>query len=221
MPTLQYFNSRGRAEPVRLCYALKGVSWSEQHVGVEITDMHTNKENFPYGQVPRLVDDDGTSVLQSLAILRHVGRSLDLYGSTPQEMARVDELLDGLEDMRAKTKVLIYGDKLSDDGFKKYASTVLAPPPLPAASTGGSVMAIFEFLVEKAFSSGQDTYCASGLTLADIQLFNMVDIHLPLFPVHMAAFPTLLALHKSVGAIPEIAACECRSGGLYCYLPTS
>jgi hypothetical protein len=50
MPVLQYFPARGRAEPVRLCYVIKGVEWSEQHVGKDITDMHTNKEAFPYGQ---------------------------------------------------------------------------------------------------------------------------------------------------------------------------
>ena len=73
MPTIQYFASRGRAEPVRLCYSLKGVAWKEEHVGVDITDMHTNKEAFTYGQCPRLVEDDGFAIVQSLAILRHVG----------------------------------------------------------------------------------------------------------------------------------------------------
>ena len=85
MPTIQYFASRGRAEPVRLCYSLKGVAWKEEHVGVDITDMHTNKEAFTYGQCPRLVEDDGFAIVQSLAILRHVGRPLDLYGTSPKE----------------------------------------------------------------------------------------------------------------------------------------
>jgi glutathione S-transferase len=79
MPLIQYFPSRGRAEPVRLCYALKGVGWSEEHVGgaqLSREDMHTSKEAFPYGQVPRLVDDDGTAIVQSLAILRYVARKL-------------------------------------------------------------------------------------------------------------------------------------------------
>ena len=117
--------------------------------------------------------------------------------------ARIDELLDGLEDMRVKTKGLVYTDKFSEEGFKRYAATVLAPPPLPAGSTGGSIMAIFEMLVARCGEGA--TYCESGLTLADIQLFNMVDVHLPLFPRHMAAFPALLALHARVAALPAIA----------------
>ena len=28
-PEIVYFEARGRAEPVRLCYALKGIEWTE------------------------------------------------------------------------------------------------------------------------------------------------------------------------------------------------
>ena len=34
----------------------------------------------------------------------------------------------------------------------------------------------------------------------------MVDCHLPLFPVHMKAFPALLAFHQKIGAEKGIAA---------------
>jgi hypothetical protein len=63
------------------------------------------------------------------ALLAAVSPPRDLYGKSYAEMARVDELLDGLEDMRVKTKVLVYTDCLSDEGFEKYAASVLAPPP--------------------------------------------------------------------------------------------
>lgn len=102
MPVLTYFDARGRAEPVRLCYALKGVAWTESRP----ENMHTDKETYPYGQVPRLVDGS-VAVLQSLAILRHVGRTHGLYGKSDADAARIDSLLDGLEDLRNKTKALV------------------------------------------------------------------------------------------------------------------
>ena len=92
--------------------------------------------------MPRLIDG-GSSILQSLAILRHVGRTHGLYGSSAADASRIDSLLDGLEDMRNKTRALVYGSGLSDEGFRHYVDTVLPPPPLPKASTRGSVMAIF------------------------------------------------------------------------------
>eukprot|EP01043_Picozoa_sp_COSAG02_P002179 COSAG02_NODE_49_length_45106_cov_298.436177_36_plen_115_part_00 len=51
--------------------------------------------------------DGDIAVLQSLAILRHVGRKLGLYGKSNADAARIDSLLDGLEDMRNKTRALV------------------------------------------------------------------------------------------------------------------
>lgn len=58
-------------------------------------------------------------------------------------------------------------------------------------------MAIFEKFATE-LSGGY--YCKSGISIADIALFNMVDCHLPLFPLHMKAFPALLAHHKKIQA---------------------
>ena len=156
-----------------------------------------DKETYPYGQVPRLIDG-GSSILQSLAILRHVGRTHGLYGSSAADASRIDSLLDGLEDMRNKTRALVYGSGLSDEGFRHYVDTVLPPPPLPKASTRGSIMAIFvrsppspapslpqgpssarvRWLQEKfAAELKGGYYCSSGISIADIALFNMIDCH--------------------------------------------
>ena len=56
-------------------------------------------------------------------------------------------------------------------------------------------MAIFE---KFAAELNGGYYCKSGISIADIALFNMVDCHLPLFPIHMTAFPALLAHHKKI-----------------------
>ena len=58
-------------------------------------------------------------------------------------------------------------------------------------------MAIFEKFAAELNGS---YYCKSGISIADIALFNMVDYHLPLFPLHMNAFPALLAHHKKIQA---------------------
>jgi glutathione S-transferase len=45
--------------------------------------------SLPFGQNPQLLLDDGTSIVQSNAILRHVGRTGGLYGKTESDMCHV------------------------------------------------------------------------------------------------------------------------------------
>ena len=42
-PEIVYFEARGRAEPVRLCYALKGIEWTESRP----VAMHTVRAPHP------------------------------------------------------------------------------------------------------------------------------------------------------------------------------
>ena len=43
-PEIVYFEARGRAEPVRLCYALKGIEWTESRP----VAMHTVRNGAPH-----------------------------------------------------------------------------------------------------------------------------------------------------------------------------
>ncbi|MRT95143.1 hypothetical protein, partial [Xylella fastidiosa] len=59
------------------------------------------KSTCLYGQLPKFEDGDLT-LYQSNAILRHLGRSLGLYGKDQKEAALVDMVNDGVEDLRCK-----------------------------------------------------------------------------------------------------------------------
>eukprot|EP00927_Polykrikos_kofoidii_P052920 TRINITY_DN46974_c0_g1_i1.p1 TRINITY_DN46974_c0_g1~~TRINITY_DN46974_c0_g1_i1.p1 ORF type:complete len:233 (+),score=35.24 TRINITY_DN46974_c0_g1_i1:81-779(+) len=196
---LHYFPSRGRGEPIRLLLALKGIDWNERGVP---SDMKTDPTLYPFGQIPRYVDAE-VDLVQSNAILRHLGRKHGLYGVSLMEAAAIDSLADGLEDMRAKTKALVYQDKFSDDAMSAYQADVLSEPQ--PGSGGKTAMFTFERLIVGRCCEGQPFYCSSGVTIADLLLMNAVDIHLPLFPVAMEKFPALLAHHARVQALPPIA----------------
>lgn len=62
---------------------------------------------WPFGQAPAFQDGD-LIVAQSDAILRHVGRKFDLYGSSLAEAALIDMVLLGVEDVRKAYITLIY-----------------------------------------------------------------------------------------------------------------
>ena len=58
-----------------------------------------NSGKLMYQQVPMLEDGD-CCISQSMAIVRHAARAGGLYGTTANEAARVDEVLDGISDAR-------------------------------------------------------------------------------------------------------------------------
>jgi len=99
VPELVYFNGRGRAEIIRLTLTAAGIQFTEVDL--------TSKEQFIslhpdllFKQVPML-RIDGLKIVQTAAIVRHIGRKANLLGSTDLEKTRVDELYEGSRDMYA------------------------------------------------------------------------------------------------------------------------
>ena len=128
--TLQlfYFPLTGRAEVIRLICLAKGAEFTE--TAPDYQAMKADKDNFPFGQVPRLVDGD-VNLVQSNAIVRYLARKFDMYGKTNVEMATVDMLLDAVEDFRGCWAKYVYGAKASDEEkpgfmaqFKTHAENI-------------------------------------------------------------------------------------------------
>ena len=89
----------GRAEPVRLALAAKGVRFQE--VNVDYGAMKSDRSAYPFAQCPRLVDDTGLSMVQTPAILRHLARTLYPMLSLADAVA-VDEIIEGVEALKEK-----------------------------------------------------------------------------------------------------------------------
>ncbi|KAM7086081.1 glutathione S-transferase P-like isoform 3-T3 [Molossus nigricans] len=97
--TIVYFPARGRCEAMRMLLADQGQSWEEEVVTKDAWLQGSLKASCLYGQLPKFQDGDLT-LYQSNAILRHLGRSLGLYGKDRREAALVDMVNDGVEDLR-------------------------------------------------------------------------------------------------------------------------
>ena len=69
-PTIFYFDVKARAEPLKVALSLKNVQYDYQVVPRESIK---NFEEYPFGQAPRYKDDT-IDMVQSNAILRHIGR---------------------------------------------------------------------------------------------------------------------------------------------------
>lgn len=69
-PTIYYFNVKARAEPFKVALTAKGVAFKVETISRE---QAKNLEEYPFGQAPRYKDET-VDLVQSNAILRHIGR---------------------------------------------------------------------------------------------------------------------------------------------------
>ncbi len=108
---LYYFDVRGRVEPARLMLELTGVPYAFTGISMETWASPEGKQSYlaktPLGQLPILIDGDFV-LCQSSAIYRYLGHKLGLYGSTPREIARVDEVTETAGDLMLDLGMLFW-----------------------------------------------------------------------------------------------------------------
>lgn len=167
--------------------------------------MKTDLEAFPCGQAPRYVDDD-VDMVQSNAIVRHLGRKLDMYGDgSLAAAAQVDMVIDTVEGIKLKYLELIYKQELADDAKAAYWTAHVDAATVHDRN-GGTHFSYLDCMLHKRAGAGPFALGAT-LSVADIMAFDIFDAHLRIWGDALAAaFPRLAAHHKAVGEVPGIAA---------------
>lgn len=206
---LFYFKLRGRGEPIRLALEALGVEYADTALtdGLDFGAMKAaaGTPAWPFGQAPVFQDGDAI-IAQSDAILRHIGRKYDLYGSGLTEQAFVDMVLLAVEDVRKAYIALIYQSQLAEDAKAAYYKLHIDPNTIHDRN-GGAHFKFLENLLERN-NGGKGFVVGNKLSIADIQLFDLVDLHLraALYPTDMQRhYPLLVAHHQRIAAIPNIA----------------
>lgn len=166
----------------------QGQSWKEEVVTIDVWLQGSLKSTCLYGQLPKFEDGDLT-LYQSNAILRHLGRSLGLYGKDQKEAALVDMVNDGVEDLRCKYGTLIYTnyENGKDDYVKALPGHLKPFETLLSQNQGG-----------KAFIVGNQ------ISFADYNLLDLLLVHQVLAPGCLDNFPLLSAYVARLSARPKI-----------------
>ncbi|KAL4420375.1 hypothetical protein ABPG77_002315 [Micractinium sp. CCAP 211/92] len=201
-PKLFYFSIQGRAEPIRLALAAAGVDFEFE--AVDKATIKSDPEHYPFGQSPRYVDDE-VDMVQSMGILRHVGRKHGLYGRDHAEMARVEEVIEGCSDLVTKLIMECMLRAKSDPGAREaYWTARIDSASAGGPATFGAHMAFLDRLLARS-SSGY--FLESGLSVADINVAVVMLFHMEAFSRERLAeqWPSLMALHDRVMALPRIA----------------
>ena len=194
--------SAGRGEPIRLTLAGKELDW--ECLPIDYGAMKKDREGFPCGQAPRFVDDE-VDMVQSNAILRHLGRKYDLYGSNLKENAQVDMIIETVESIKGKYLTLVYTDNLEDTSKDAYWKTHLDLDSIEGRNSGAH-FAYLDALVKKLSGDGPFAL-GSTWSIADIVVFDIVDRHINIWGDDFkTGYPDLTALHEAVAAIPGIKA---------------
>ncbi|KAF4047186.1 Glutathione S-transferase C-terminal domain [Phytophthora infestans] len=93
---LTYFPVPGRAEPIRLAFFIGGIDFED--VRISLDEYEKVKSDLPFKQLP-VLEVDGESFSQSLAILRYAGSLAGLYPTDLLAASHVDEVFVLIDEM--------------------------------------------------------------------------------------------------------------------------
>lgn len=189
---VSYFGIRGLAEPIRLLLIDNGIPFKDDQFTHE--QWPAIKPTMPFGQGPCFYHG-GIPLAQSGAILRHLGRKHDLYGSDLNQSAFIDMFYEGIVDARKKYYDFIYRDAETRDAFLtniKIELTKLADL--------GTKHPTFHPLKIGSFVNGDK------ISFVDYVFFEFLDTLLTLEPSVLDSLETLKAFHKAMSSRPKIAA---------------
>lgn len=163
---------------------------------------HPLSSQTSHSNTPRYTDDS-VDLCQSNAILRHIGRKYNLYGGESlSDQAHVDAILEGVEALRLKYGTLVYQAQLENEAKTAYISEHVDPSTKHGRNGGAHLAHLAALLGAKEWMVG------SGVTIADVAVFDIVDLHMRILGEEMKKWygETLVAHHARVAALPGVAA---------------
>jgi len=188
---LIYFNSRGRAEIVRVVLAQGQIDYEDFRF--ERADWPSLKKTMPFGQVP-VLEVNGQKIAQSKAVARYAAKLAGLYGDSALEAAQIDSLVDGVEDA---TRTLLANMRL-EEAEKKEKNDKYFREEFPTWAE------YFEKYLKKA-DGGKAFFLGKKVSLADVTFFVAMERILKQRPDVLDSSPLLADLVKRVAALPRIA----------------
>ena len=188
--SLAYFDARARVEPIRVILEELSVPYENRKISFE--DWEEMKGDTPFGALPMLEDGD-TRIFQTHAIIRHLARVYDLYGSTELEHVRCDVIEEAISDLNELVGKAPWRPDFSD-GRADYIANELSP----------ALQRLKAFLNSNQSPGG--FWVGPSLTFVDLIAFALLDTTLAMFPEAFEEAAALRAFCARIAARPRIAA---------------
>lgn len=195
---LTYFPIRGRAESIRILFALAGVEFEDIRVDPKewFTELKFSGLS-PSGNLP-VLEVDGAILTQSKVILGYVAKELDLAPEGNFQLAQADMLANVIGDLE---NMLSAAFNEKDPDRKEKALTTASEEAIPAKC------GYFEkFLVA---NSKHGFLIGDKLTYADIVVFTFLNGYFMKgkaegIPEQLKEHPTLSAWYELVRTVPKV-----------------
>jgi glutathione S-transferase len=183
---LTYFDLDGsRGEVARLAMHLAGIAFEDKRIAGK--DWPALRNSTPFQSLP-VLEVDGKVIAQSNTINRYLGKLAGLYPKDDWQAARVDEVMDAVEDI-----IIMIGSTFALEGeAKKKAREALA---------AGSIAHFLRQFEARLKAGGGEWFVENRLTVADLKCYllvrwlksgmldhipaDLVDQHAPLLSKHL------------------------------------
>ncbi|CAF3779203.1 unnamed protein product [Rotaria sordida] len=189
---LYYFDSRGRAEPIRLIFAYAGQKFED--IRYSDDEWSKMKNEMPLGQIP-VLEISGQKFPQSLAITRYVARQFKLTGKDDLESMKCDVIVDTMNEFNEDYYRLWFF--IEDENQRQTETTKFITKTIPEKLT----------MFEKLMNMYGNGVWAVGdnVTWADFVIYDTVQNLLKMDDQVLNKFSTLKKNREAVEKLPKIA----------------
>ncbi|CAF1458140.1 unnamed protein product [Rotaria sordida] len=189
---LYYFDSRGRAEPIRLIFAYAGQKFED--IRYSDDEWSKMKNEMPLGQIP-VLEINGQKFPQSLAITRYVARQFKLTGKDDLESMKCDVIVDTMNEFNEDYYRLWFF--IEDENQRQTETTKFITKTIPEKLT----------MFEKLMNMYGNGVWAVGdnVTWADFVIYDTVQNLLKMDDQVLNKFSTLKKNREAVEKLPKIA----------------
>jgi len=177
---LSYFDLRGRAEIIRLIFAVSGVKYDDNRISFD--SWPELKKNLPLGALP-VLDFDDTHLVQSIAIARYLAKENGLAGETSMQQTQADVVVDAALDL-----FNAFGEKIfplmmkNDPSLAEKSSEFIDHDVKKHLKNLEKLMDLFE---------SKEYFVGSKLTWCDLFVFEVITNCLQLSLNVLGDFPKL------------------------------
>jgi glutathione S-transferase len=190
LPTLTYFDVRGRAEVIRLILEDVGQPYRERRI--QLAEWPALKPTFPFGQLP-LYQEGELVIPQSHAIYRYLARKHGLCGGSEADRIRLDVVEEAFVDLQNELGRFYWSARFHDERDEYERSKL---PALLDKAQG--------LLVQNG--GGDGYWVGSSLTFVDFQAWHFLDYVRPFSQRTLDRFEKLVAFKQRIESRPNIAA---------------
>ncbi|XP_038061210.1 S-crystallin SL11-like [Patiria miniata] len=187
-----YFNSRGRAEPIRLMLAHVGQKFEDVRYTHEEWPQH--KAGAPLQQLPYL-EVDGKAMPQSRAVLGFLAREYGLNGANNEETTKIDIIIAIMEDLTEPLAKIFFQEK--DPAKQKELFAVYQAETVP------KFLGPLEHML-KENKGGDGYFIGSKISSADIYFFACAEFFKEEQGI-LKKYPKLTALKERIAKDQKIA----------------